>query len=140
MPVIRVCPFCRKGFLKSTYQMIQHVETKHASTVLRNSKSFNTIVSTPHEVAESEEKDSHDWGKVTEIPNTNTNTNTSFVGDGKTLYKGKYGNSLYEPADMFNPLKSVSTVSLDVKNLIKSTKSDNTVDTCIKENPLHFNY
>ena len=26
MPVIRICPYCKKGFLKSTYQMLLHVE------------------------------------------------------------------------------------------------------------------
>ena len=26
MPVVRLCPYCKKGFLKSTYQMIEHVK------------------------------------------------------------------------------------------------------------------
>lgn len=26
MPTVRLCPYCRKGFLKSTYQMIEHVK------------------------------------------------------------------------------------------------------------------
>jgi len=26
MPVVRLCPYCKKGFLKSTYQMLAHVE------------------------------------------------------------------------------------------------------------------
>lgn len=29
MPVIRICPHCKKGFLASTYQMIAHVEKFH---------------------------------------------------------------------------------------------------------------
>ena len=29
MPVIRICPHCKKGFLASTYQMIAHVEKYH---------------------------------------------------------------------------------------------------------------
>lgn len=27
MPVIRICPHCKKSFLKSTYQMLSHVES-----------------------------------------------------------------------------------------------------------------
>jgi hypothetical protein len=27
MPVVRMCYYCKKSFLKSTYQMIKHVET-----------------------------------------------------------------------------------------------------------------
>ena len=26
MPVARICPYCKKGFLASTYQMFRHVE------------------------------------------------------------------------------------------------------------------
>ena len=26
MPVVRVCPYCKKSFLKSTYQMFEHVQ------------------------------------------------------------------------------------------------------------------
>ena len=26
MPTVRLCPYCRKGFLKSTYQMFEHVK------------------------------------------------------------------------------------------------------------------
>lgn len=29
MPVVRICPHCKKGFLASTYQMITHVEKYH---------------------------------------------------------------------------------------------------------------
>ena len=25
MPVLRLCPHCKRGFLKSTYQMLEHV-------------------------------------------------------------------------------------------------------------------
>jgi len=26
MPIVRLCPYCKKGFLKSTYQMLKHVQ------------------------------------------------------------------------------------------------------------------
>ena len=26
MPVVRICPYCKKSFLKSTYQMFEHVQ------------------------------------------------------------------------------------------------------------------
>ena len=26
MPIVRLCPYCKKGFLKSTYQMFKHVQ------------------------------------------------------------------------------------------------------------------
>lgn len=26
MPVVRLCPYCKKSFLKSTYQMFEHVQ------------------------------------------------------------------------------------------------------------------
>ena len=26
MPVVRICPYCKKAFLKSTYQMFEHVK------------------------------------------------------------------------------------------------------------------
>ena len=29
MPVVRLCPHCKKGFLASTYQMLAHVEKYH---------------------------------------------------------------------------------------------------------------
>jgi hypothetical protein len=118
MPVIRSCPFCRKGFLKSTYQMIEHVNTKHKSTVLKNSKSFTTL---------NKEK------------NSDLDTTLSPVlGDGKILYKGKYGNSLYEPHDMFNSVKNETiAVNLDANNL---NTDDSVVSAIIDENPLHFNY
>ena len=29
MPVVRMCPHCKKGFIASTYQMSEHVEKYH---------------------------------------------------------------------------------------------------------------
>jgi len=118
MPVIRSCPFCRKGFLKSTYQMIEHVQLKHKSTILRNSRSFNTV------------KESKN--------NTSDTTDDPVLGYGKNLYKGKYGNSLYEPADMFNDIKNeIISVELEANNSSKMQPAE-MVD--LDDNPLHFNY
>lgn len=40
MPVVRICPHCKKGFLASTYQMFAHVERYHKdkSVIVKVSK------------------------------------------------------------------------------------------------------
>ena len=73
--------------------------------------------------------------------NANSDLDTTLspvLGDGKILYKGKYGNSLYEPHDMFNSVKNETiAVNLDANNL---NTDDSVVSAIIDENPLHFNY
>ena len=48
MPIVRLCPYCKKGFLKSTYQMLKHVQNceKYNPTIIhvnnntKNSSNF----------------------------------------------------------------------------------------------------
>ncbi len=50
MPVVRLCPYCKKSFLKSTYQMYEHVKKcdKYKSVIVNvnnnsNEKSLKTV-------------------------------------------------------------------------------------------------
>ena len=47
MPVVRLCPYCKKGFLKSTYQMFEHVKKceKYKSIIdnVNNDKSQKSL-------------------------------------------------------------------------------------------------
>jgi hypothetical protein len=46
MPVVRLCPHCRKGFLKSTYQMIEHAtkcNPNATKTIICNNRKYNIL-------------------------------------------------------------------------------------------------
>lgn len=50
MPVVRLCPYCKKSFLKSTYQMYEHVKKcdKYKPVIINvnnnsNEKSLKTM-------------------------------------------------------------------------------------------------
>lgn len=104
MPVVRICPHCRKGFLKSTYQMIEHIDFFHkAKARMSSEKQQQELV----------------------------------VGDGKDLYRGKFGSSIYEPDNIYreNPVKTLLEQSP-----IKSVEIDATPGNGLMENPQHFGY
>ena len=44
MPVVRLCPHCRKSFLKSTYQMIEHATKCNPNGYVTISCKKNTSV------------------------------------------------------------------------------------------------
>ena len=104
MPVVRICPRCRKGFLKSTYQMIEHIDLFHSAKARMSS-----------------EKQQQEF----------------VVGDGKNLYRGKFGSSIYEPDNIYreNPVKTLLEQSP-----IKSVEIDATASNGLMENPQHFGY
>ena len=33
MPVVRLCPYCKRSFLKSTYEMYKHIQTHHPEKI-----------------------------------------------------------------------------------------------------------
>ena len=104
MPVVRICPRCRKGFLKSTYQMIEHIDLFHSAKARMSSeKQKQELV----------------------------------VGNGKDLYRGKFGSSIYEPDSIYreNPVKTLLEQSP-----IKSVEIDATASNGLMENPQHFGY
>ncbi len=106
MPVVRICPHCRKGFLKSTYQMIEHIDFFHKAKAHMSS-----------------EKQKQKQKQVL------------VVGDGKDLYRGKFGSSIYEPDNIYreNPVKT-----LFEKNPVKPDEIDATAGNGLMENPQHF--
>lgn len=47
MPVVRLCPYCKKGFLKSTYQMFEHVKKcdKYKPIIIEVKKKITPAIS-----------------------------------------------------------------------------------------------
>jgi len=112
MPVVRICPRCRKGFLKSTYQMIEHIDLFHSAKARMSS-----------EKQQQQQKQKQKQELV--------------VGNGKDLYRGKFGSSIYEPDSIYreNPVKTLLEQSP-----IKSVEIDTIASNGLMENPQHFGY